>query len=165
MHGEEKAETWAKGIVNQIARKPEGGDRDQAKAIAAGVGDVAIMNTYYLGLMLNSKDPEEVKVAKEIGVFFPNQESTGTHINISGIGMTKHSKNKENAQKLIEFLISPEAQTTLTQSNYEFPVNEEAKLPELLSSWGEFKTQQLDFAKLGEHNRKAVRIFNKVGWR
>ena len=110
LNGEEQAEQWAQGIVNNFARQPDGGDRDQAKAIAAGTGDVAIMNTYYVGLLANSEDPEERKVADSIGVFFPNQETNGTHVNISGIGLTKHSKNKENAIKLIEYMTSVDAQ-------------------------------------------------------
>ncbi|QQE73845.1 Fe(3+) ABC transporter substrate-binding protein [Brevibacillus composti] len=165
LNGEAKTEEWAKGIVANMAQEPKGGDRDQAKAIVAGVGDVAIMNTYYVGLLLNSKDPEEVKVGESIGVFFPNQETTGTHLNISGVGLTKHSKNKENAIKLIEFLTDKEAQSMLSQSNYEFPVNAEAEMPELLKSWGEFKAQEIDFAALGTHNKKALEISNKVGWK
>lgn len=164
IEGEKMAEDWAKGIVANLAKKPEGGDRDQAKAIAAGVGDVAIMNTYYVGLMHNSADPEEVKVAEQLGVFFPNQSTTGTHINISGIGLTKHSKNKENALKLIEYLTAPEAQSELSKLNYEFPVNKDAQLPDLLKSWGEFRTQDLDFSTLGLYNKKAMEIFHKVGW-
>ncbi|WP_394231939.1 Fe(3+) ABC transporter substrate-binding protein [Niallia oryzisoli] len=165
LNGEEKAEEWSKGIVNNFARQPDGGDRDQAKAIAAGVGDVAIMNTYYVGLLANSEDPEEVKVADSIGVFFPNQETNGTHVNISGIGLTKHSKNKENAIKLIEYMTSVEAQEYLSANNYEFPVNPHAAKPELLESWGEFKMQELNFDTLGEHNKKAIEIFNKTGWK
>lgn len=165
LNGEQKAEEWSKGIVENMARSPEGGDRDQAKAIAAGVGDVALMNTYYVGQLLNSVDKEEVKVGESVGVFFPNQDTTGTHINISGIALTKHSKNKENAIKLIEFLTDVEAQTILTQGNYEFPVNDKAELPDLLKSWGTFKIQQIDFSKLGTNNRKAVEIFNKTGWK
>lgn len=165
LNGEEKAEEWSKGIVNNFARQPDGGDRDQAKAIAAGVGDVAIMNTYYVGLLANSEDPEEVKVADSIGVFFPNQETNGTHVNISGIGLTKHSKHKDNAIKLIEYMTSVEAQEFLSANNYEFPVNPNAKKPELLDSWGEFKMQDLNFDTLGEHNKKAIEIFNKTGWK
>jgi iron(III) transport system substrate-binding protein len=163
--GEQKAEEWAQGIANNLARDPEGGDRDQAKAIVAGIGDVAIMNTYYVGLMSQSADPEEVKVAEQIGVFFPNQDTTGTHRNISGAGLTKHSKNKENAIKLIEFLTAKEAQETIAEQNFEYPVNESAKLPGIMASWGEFKAQDIDFAKLGELNKKAVEIMNKVGWK
>ena len=114
INGEEKAKEWAQGIVANFARDPEGGDRDQAKAIAAGIGDVAIMNTYYFGQMLNSEDPEEVKVAENLrNVFFPNQETTGTHVNISGAGVVKGSKNAENAIKLLEFLTGEEAQVSL----------------------------------------------------
>ncbi len=165
LNGQQAAEAWAKGMVANFARDPEGGDRDQAKAIAAGIGDVAIMNTYYVGQMLHSKDAEEVKVAEQLGVFFPNQETTGAHLNISGIGLTKHAKNKENAIKLIEFLTSAKTQTTLSQGSFEFPVNAAADKPELLKTWGEFKTQQLDFAKLGENNKLAVELLNKAGWK
>ncbi len=164
IEGEKMAEDWAKGIVTNLAKKPEGGDRDQAKAIAAGVGDLAIMNTYYVGLMHHSADPEEVKVAQQLGVFFPNQQTTGTHINISGIGLTKYSKNKENALRLIEYLTAPEAQSELSKLNFEFPVNADAQLPDLLNSWGTFTKQNLDFSTLGLYNKKAMEIFHKVGW-
>lgn len=163
--GEKKTEAWAKGIVTNMGRNPKGGDKDQAKGIASGIGDVAIMNTYYVGAMLHSKDPEEVKSAQKIGVFFPNQQTTGTHINISGVGLTKYSKNEKNAVKLIEFLIGKEAQETIAEENYEFPVNSQALLPDLLKSWGEFKAQEIDFAKLGVHNKKALEILNKAGWK
>lgn len=165
LNGEQKAEEWAKGIVANFARDPEGGDRDQAKAVVAGLGDVAIMNTYYVGQMLNSKDMEEVKVAEKIGVFFPNQETTGTHLNISGVGLTKHAKNKDNAVKLIEFMTGKDGQTLLTQGSFEFPVNAAAEKPELLKGWGDFKTQKLDFSKLGDHNKKAVELLAKAGWK
>jgi iron(III) transport system substrate-binding protein len=165
LNGEEAAEKWAAGIVANMARDPEGGDRDQAKAVVAGVGDVAIMNTYYVGQLSASKDPEEVKVAESIGVFFPNQETTGTHLNISGAGLTKHSKNKENAMKLVEFLTSKEAQEYVSSVNFEYPVNPEAEWPELLKSWGPFKHQDIEFAAYGENNPKAVEIANKVGWK
>ncbi|WP_235941374.1 Fe(3+) ABC transporter substrate-binding protein [Paenibacillus puerhi] len=165
LNGEQQAEAWAKGVAANLARKPEGGDRDQAKAIAAKIGDVAIMNTYYVGQMLNSKDAEEVKVAQNIGVFFPNQSTTGTHLNISGVGLTKHAKNKANAIKLVEYMTGKEGQTILTNGSFEFPVNEAADKPELLKTWGTFKTQQLDFSKLGEHNKKATELLNKAGWK
>lgn len=165
LNGEQAAEDWAAGIAANLARDPEGGDRDQAKGIVAGVGDVAIMNSYYVGQMSVSDNPEEVKVFEGIGVFFPNQDTTGTHINISGAGLIKHSKNKENALRLLEFLTSPESQAKISQANYEFPVNPAAPLPALLQGWGPFKTQQLDFAALGDHNPKAVEIMNKVGWK
>ncbi len=165
IEGESKAEEWASGLVKNFAREPKGNDRDQAKDIVAGIGDVAIMNTYYIGLMANSSDLEEVKVADSIGVFFPNQETTGTHLNISGAGITKYSKNKENAIKFIEFITDIEAQSIISNMNYEFPVNPEAEMPELLKSWGSFKKQDLDYGKLGEYNKTATETLNKVGWK
>jgi iron(III) transport system substrate-binding protein len=165
INGEQKTTEWAKGIVANLAREPKGNDRDQAKAVVAGVGDVAIMNTYYVGLLANSSDPEEVKVAEKIGVFFPNQATTGTHINVSGAGVTKSAKNKENAIKLIEFLSSIEAQKAFASVNYEYPVNKAVEPSDLLKSWGEFKTQNINLTKLGENNKKAVEIMNSVGWK
>lgn len=165
LNGEAETEQWAKGLVANFARDPEGGDRDQAKGIAAGIADVAIMNTYYVGQMLHSKEAEEVKVAESVGVFFPNQETTGTHLNISGIGLAAHAKNKDNALKLVEYMTSKEGQEMLTNGSFEFPVNKDAELPALLKEWGEFKTQTIDFAKLGENNKAATALMNKVGWK
>ncbi|KGX83212.1 Fe(3+) ABC transporter substrate-binding protein [Pontibacillus marinus] len=163
--GKEKAEKWAKGIVDNMAREPKGGDRDQAKAVAAGEGDVAVMNTYYLGKLLKSEDEEEVKVGKQLGVIFPNQDSTGTHVNVSGIGVTASSKNKENAVKFIEFLTTKEAQKQFAEANYEYPVNPEVQPSELLQSWGDFKEQDINLSVLGENNKDAVKVMNKVGWK
>ncbi|MBO2943641.1 Fe(3+) ABC transporter substrate-binding protein [Paenibacillus sp. F411] len=165
LNGAEQAEQWSQGLVANMARTPEGNDRDQAKAVVAGVGDVAIMNTYYIGLLLNSADPEEVKVGNQVGVFFPNQETTGTHINVSGAALTKHAKNKDYGVQLIEFLTGKEAQGMISKENYEFPVNPEAEVPELLKSWGSFKTQVIELGKLGERNAEAVEIMNKTGWK
>ncbi|REK75700.1 Fe(3+) ABC transporter substrate-binding protein [Paenibacillus paeoniae] len=165
LNGEEQTLEWSKGIVANFSRDPEGGDRDQAKAIVAGIGDVAIMNTYYVGQMLHSKDAEEVKVAENVGIFFPNQETTGTHLNISGIGLAAHAKNKDNALKLIEYMTSKEGQEMLTNGSFEFPTNPTAELPELLKGWGEFKKQSIDYAQLGVHNKKATELLNKAAWK
>ncbi|MGP4081358.1 Fe(3+) ABC transporter substrate-binding protein [Pseudalkalibacillus sp. R45] len=165
LNGKEDAKKWAQGIADNMARDPKGGDRDQAKAIAAGEGVLAVMNTYYFGQMLNSEDPEEKKVAEQLGVFFPNQDTTGTHINVSGIGVTKHAKNKENAIKLIEYLSSKKAQGDFAEANYEYPVNDEVKPTELLQSWGEFEEQDLNLSELGKNNADAVKIMNEVGWK
>ncbi|OMP67379.1 Fe(3+) ABC transporter substrate-binding protein [Domibacillus epiphyticus] len=165
LHGEDEAKNWAQGIVNNMARDPEGGDRDQAKAVVAGEGDVAVMNTYYYGQLLNSEDPEEVKVAEQLGVFFPNQETDGTHVNVSGVGVTKHAKNKENAIKFIEFLSSEEAQGEFSEANYEFPVNPAVEPSELLASWGEFKAQDINMSELGKYNADALKMMNEVGWK
>jgi iron(III) transport system substrate-binding protein len=163
--GEDKAKIWAKGIVANLGREPKGNDRDQAKAIVAGEGDIAIMNTYYVGKMLNSADAEEVKVAQKVGVFFPNQDTTGTHINISGAGVTSATKNKDNAVKLIEFLSGIKAQKEFAEANYEYPVNPQVQPSELLKSWGEFKKQDINISILGELNKKSVQLLNEVGWK
>ena len=163
--GEEAAKEWSQGIVDNMARDPQGGDRDQAKAVAADEGDVAVMNTYYLGKMLNSEDEEEVKVAEQLEIVFPNQDTTGTHVNISGVGITSSSKNKENAQKFIEFLTQEEAQKQFAEANYEYPVNPNVEPSELLQSWGEFKEQDISLNELGENNERALQIMNEVGWK
>lgn len=165
LHGEEKAKQWAKGIAGNLAKQPEGGDRDQAKSVAAGIGDVAIMNSYYLGQMLTSKDPEEVKAAEKLGVFFPNQDTTGTHVNVSGGGIVKSSKNVANAVKLLEFLSEAEAQKTFAEASAEYPVNAGVEPSAILKAWGTFKKQDINLSKLGENNKKAVQLFNEVGWK
>ncbi|MEH6942992.1 Fe(3+) ABC transporter substrate-binding protein [Bacillus sp. JJ722] len=165
MYGKDEAKKWAQGMVTNMARDPQGGDRDQAKAVVAGEGDVAVMNSYYYGQLLNSEDPEEVKVAEQLGVFFPNQETDGTHVNVSGIGVTKHAKNKENAIKFIEFLSSEEAQGQFSEANFEYPVNPAVKPSELLASWGEFKEQDINMSELGKYNADALKLMNEVGWK
>ncbi len=165
LKGEADTKKWAEGLVDNMAREPKGNDRDQATAVAAGTGDIAIMNTYYIGLMLNSANPEEVEVAKKVGVFFPNQQTTGTHVNVSGAGVTKHAKNEENAIKLLEYLSEVDAQKLLADSNYEYPANEAVEPAELLKSWGEFKRQDVNLSKLGENNARAVILLNEVGWK
>ncbi len=163
--GEKEAKAWAKGIVNNMARTPAGSDRDQMKAVVAGVGDVAIVNTYYVGKLLNSKKTNEVMVGKKMGVFFPNQNGRGTHINISGAGVTMSSKNRDNAIKLLEFLVSPEAQSIFANANYEYPVNPNVKPSKLLQSWGSFKEDTTPLYKFGVYNADAVKIFNEVNWK
>lgn len=163
--GEEKATEWAKGVVANMARSPRGNDRDQVKAMVAGEGDLAVVNTYYIGKMINSKDPEEVKVGSKVKIFFPNQNDRGTHINVSGAGVAKYAPNKENAIKFIEFLASKEAQEVFAKANYEYPVNSSVSSSDLLKSWGNFKEDTLSLTKLGENNKKAVVVFDTVGWK
>lgn len=165
LNGEEAAKEWATGIVDNMAREPKGGDTDQMKAVVAGEGDVAIANTYYVGRLLNSENPEDVKVGEQLDVFFPNQETNGTHINISGAAVTKHAKNKDNAIKFIEYLSDVEAQEVFAEANNEYPVNPEAKASEILQSWGEFKEQDINLTKLGDNNARAIQLMNEVGWK
>lgn len=164
INGEDAAREWAQGVLENMARKPKGNDRAQATAVAAGIGDIAIMNTYYIGKMLNSSNPEEVKVAEQVEVFFPNQETTGTHINVSGIGLTKYARNKENAIRLMEFLTGRTAQEVFAKANYEYPANPDVEPSDLLKSWGDFTPQNINLSILGEYNDEAVKIFNQVGW-
>lgn len=164
-HGKDGAEKWASDLLSNMARAPKGSDRDQIKAVAAGEGDVAIVNTYYLGIMLNDANEEERKAGEKVAIFFPNQEDRGTHINISGAGVTKYAPNKENAIKLIEFLSQAESQNFLASINFEYPVNPNAEFSDLLKQWGNFKADDLNLSVLGDNNSDAVIIFDKVGWK
>lgn len=163
--GEEKATTWAEGVVANFARSPKGSDRDQVKAIASGEGDIAISNSYYIGLMLHDESEEVRKAGESVGIIFPNQNTTGTHVNISGIGIAKHAPNKDNALQLIHFLSDIEAQNILTEMNYEYPVNPKAQKAGLLASWGDFKKDTLNLSELGKLNSSAVKIFDKINWK
>lgn len=165
--GEMAAKKWAKGMVKNMARTPSGNDRDQMKAVAAGVGDLAIVNTYYVGKLLNSKKTKEVEVGKKMGVFFPNQGvgERGAHINISGAGVVKYSKNKQNAIKFLEFLVSEKAQELFAKANYEYPANPKVKPSKLLQSWGTFKEDTTPLEAFGKNNANAVKVFNEVGWK
>jgi len=162
--GKEDAEAWATGVMSNFARSPQGNDRDQVKAILAGEGNLAIVNTYYLGRLINSTDDLEARARNAVKVFFPNQNGRGTHINVSGIGIAKHSKNEELATKFIEYLLSKDIQEKFAYHNYEYPTNPKAEISELLQSWGTFKEDSLALQKLGELNREAVMIFDKIGW-
>lgn len=164
-NGNNEAEKWAAGLLANMSRSPKGSDRDQIKAVASGEGDVAIVNTYYIGIMLNDANPEERKAAEKVGILFPNQGDRGTHINISGAGVTKYAPNKDNAIKLLEFLSEPESQEILANINFEYPVNPNVEVSNLLKEWGTFKTDGLNLSKLGEKNSEAVIIFDKVGWK
>jgi len=162
--GEEAAQAWANGVVENMARTPKGGDRDQIKAIAAGEGDIAITNTYYVGLLLNSPNPEEVKVGEQVDIFFPNQDGRGAHVNVSGIGMTKYASNKEEALKFMNFVLTPEVQKTYANNSFEYPASESVEPHESVAAWGTFKTDSLTFATDIKYTEQAVKIFDKAGW-
>jgi iron(III) transport system substrate-binding protein len=165
-NGEKATQEWARSLVDNMARSPKGGDRDQLKAAAAGQCDIAIANTYYYGKMLeNTKDKAQYEAAKKMVLFWPNQKGRGAHVNISGAGISKYSRNRENAIKLLEFLVSPEAQEWYAKVNYEYPVNPEVKPSGLLESWGNFKADTLNLSKLGEFNAGAVKLMDKAGWK
>ena len=166
-NGEEAASNWANKLVKNFARNPKGNDRDQVKAIAAGQGDLAIVNSYYIGLLLSSENEEEIKAGNSVGVFFPNQgvDESGSHINISGIGLAKNAPNKENAIKLMEFLTSESAQKTYTNTSYEYPANPKVEPNEIVKKWGVFKKDKLDLNQLGVFRNQAIEIFDKSDWK
>jgi iron(III) transport system substrate-binding protein len=164
-NGADAASVWAQGLVANFARPPQGGDRDQIQAAAAGVCDIAIANTYYLGAMLAGDDASQRQAAEQLGVFFPNQEDRGTHVNISGAGLTAHAPNRKNGIRLIEYLTSEEAQRWYAESNQEYPVRADVPASDILRSFGEFKADSLNLSLLGQHNAEAVRIMDRAGWR
>lgn len=163
-NGELDAYKWAKSVRSNMARSPRGSDRDQARAVASGLADVAIMNTYYLGVMANSSDKKDQDVVKKIAVFFPNQKGRGTHINVSGAGITKSSKNKKEALKFLEFLTNENSQKVFSSANYEYPLKINEHNSTILKSWGQFKYDPLSLSVLGEKNTQAVKIFDRAGW-
>ena len=164
-HGEEYALNWAKGIVANMAKDPKGNDRYQVKAVANGIGKIAIVNTYYVGKMVNNKDESEADAVKKVKIFFPKFENGGTHINVSGAGVTKYSPNKENAIKFIEFLASSDAQKLFAEGNFEYPVLKGIESSDIVKSWGTFKDDTISINTLGENNAKAVKIFDLAGWK
>ncbi|MBS9775782.1 MAG: Fe(3+) ABC transporter substrate-binding protein [Fusobacterium sp.] len=165
--GKEKTEEWLKGFVANMARTPKGNDRAQGKAVYAGEGDIAIMNTYYIGKMINDKKDATMKAAGDnIAVFFPNQKTTGAHVNVSGAGVLKTADHKEAAVKFIEFLSGKEAQEKFSAANYEFPANPKVEVKnEFLKSLGEFKAQDINLTVLGENAKEATILMDKAGWK
>ncbi|MFA5529697.1 MAG: Fe(3+) ABC transporter substrate-binding protein [Thiohalomonadaceae bacterium] len=163
--GEEDAFTWAEGLVKNLARKPAGGDRDQIKAAAAGQCDLAIANTYYVGGMLTSADPADRAAAEKLTVFWPDQQGRGVHVNVSGVGLTAAARHKTDAVRLMEFLVSDEAQRWYAESNFEYPVKPGVPWNATLEGFGRFKADDLPMAKLGELNGAAVKLMDRAGWK
>jgi iron(III) transport system substrate-binding protein len=163
--GLQATQNWANKLVSNIAKPPSGGDTDQIKAVAAGVCDITIANTYYFGRIMNSDKDSDKKLVNKVGLFWPNQTNRGVHMNVSGAGVTKHSRHKDNAIKLIEFMSSASSQAWYAAVNSEFPVMKQANTSAPLQSWGEFKADPIALNKLGENNRKAVELMDKAGWK
>ncbi|MAF96043.1 MAG: iron ABC transporter substrate-binding protein [Rhodospirillaceae bacterium] len=161
--GEAAAEAWARGLKANLARKPQGNDRAQVKAVYQGECDVALGNTYYMGkMMTNEKSPVQKKWAAAVNVIFPNQGGRGTHVNISGAGVTKGAKNKANAVKLIEFLSGGAAQKIYAEGNFEYPIKAGVKPHPIVAGWGKFKADETFLSKIAEHRTQATRIMDKV---
>lgn len=165
--GVSEAEKWAKGVVANMAQPPKGNDRAQVKAVAIGICDIAVVNSYYLGVMMsNSKDLSQQQAAEQVAVFFPNKNDRGAHINISGAGVITGAKHKANAIKLLEFLVSDQAQQWYAQANHEYPIKAGVPVSDTVKSWGyPFKADSLMVSKLGKHNAEAVKVFDRAGWR
>ena len=165
-HGAERAEEWAVGLVSNFARRPQGNDRAQVKAIYEGVCDVGIINNYYYGKLKFSDDENQRAWAKAMNLTFPNQGTTerGAHVNISGGGVALHSKNKANALALLEFLSDPASQQLYGEINFEYPVNPKVRPTEELKSWGQFKEDQLPIQRIAELSRQAQMMIDRVGW-
>lgn len=163
--GPEAAETWARGIVANFARKPQGGDTDQLRALAAGEGDVAIANTYYYGRLLGSERESDRDVAAKIAIFWPNQSDRGTHVNISGGAVARFAPHREEAVRLLEFLAADGAQEIYAEEDYEFPIRDDVPRSKIVSGMGTFKAHELPLDQLGKYNAAALRIFDRAGWR
>jgi len=164
-HGKQGATDWARGIVANMARRPQGGDTDQIRGVAAGAGDVAIANHYYFARLLASKKQRDKDVVAKVRIFWPNQNGRGAHVNISGGGVTKASKNKAAAIRLLEYLAGPEAQKIYAEKGHEFPVRKGVAVSAVVASMGNFKSDNIAIKVLGANNAEAVRIFDRVGWR
>jgi iron(III) transport system substrate-binding protein len=163
-HGEAKTETWLRGVKANQARKPSGGDREGARDILAGACDLAIGNSYYVGLMRNGKDEDQRKWGNAIRTINPTFEGGGTHVNISGMVMARHAPNRANAQKLMELLISDGAQHVFSDLNYEYPVVTEAPLPDTVKSFGTLRPDSLPLNEVARNRKAASMLVDKVGF-
>ncbi len=159
-HGEEAARDWLEGVKNNLARKPQGNDRAQVKAIWAGECDIAVGNTYYMGKMLS--DPEQKEWAEAVNVLFPTFEDGGTHVNVSGVAMVKSAPNPENALKFMEFLTSPEAQEIYAEANFEYPIAPGTEATDLVQGWGEFTADDVNLMDLAAQRPAALKLTEEV---
>lgn len=166
-HGVQHTESWTKALVANFARPPQGGDRDQIRAVAAGQCDVALVNSYYLAQMINSNREADRKAAGKVELLWLDQAAgdNGAHVNISGAGLTQAAGNRDNAIRLLEYLSAARAQQWYANTNYEFPVMPGVSVGKTLQDWGAVTMDQLPLIKLGEHNADAVRLMDRVGWK
>ncbi len=162
--GGEAAEDWARGVAANFARKPQGSDTSQIEAVAAGLCRLGVVNSYYVARFIGSENAEAAAIGEKVGVLFPNQSGRGTHVNISGAGVTAHAPNPENAEQLIEFLIRDDTQEAFAKGNNEYPVVEGVAPSGPVAGLGTFKADELPAATLGINQPEAIRIFDRVGW-
>ncbi len=161
-HGEEATKAWLEGVKANLARKPDGGDRDQVKAIAAGECDIAVGNTYYIGQML--ADPEQKAAAETVRIVFPSFEGDGTHVNVSGVAMTKAAPNKDNALKFMEWLSGDQAQAIYAETNFEYPVKAGVARSALVASWGEFTPDSKPLTEVAKLRPAALKLIEEVNF-
>lgn len=160
-NGVEAAEEWLTGVKANLAQPPQGNDRAQVKAIWAGVCDISLGNTYYMGAMLN--DPEQTEWANSVRIEFPTfEDGSGTHVNVSGVAMTASAPNRDAAQKFIEFLASPEAQAIYAAEVHEYPARSDAEVSPMVASWGEFESDDTSLAEIAAHRAEALRLAERV---
>lgn len=159
-HGEEAAKEWAAGVKANLARKPQGNDRAQVKAIWAGECDISLGNTYYMGAMLG--DDEQKAWADSVRLVFPKFDGGGSHVNISGVSLLEGASHKEDAVKFLEFLVSPEAQAIYAEANFEYPVLESADVSDLVASWGALEADTIALHEIADHRAAALRIMEEV---
>jgi iron(III) transport system substrate-binding protein len=159
-HGEQQAKAWLMGLKDNLARKPQGNDRGQVKAIKEGVCDIALGNSYYYGKMLQNE--EQKQWADAVNIVFPNQNDRGAHINISGMALAKYAPNKQNAEKLMAFLSGEQAQSLYAALNMEYPVNPAVEPSEMVKSWGEFKTDNLPLSETVKYRQTAYKLLDEV---
>ncbi|NER21397.1 MAG: Fe(3+) ABC transporter substrate-binding protein [Symploca sp. SIO1C2] len=163
--GIEETEKWAKGFVSNFARPPEGNDVGQIKAVAAGICEIALVNHYYVARLQQSDKPETQEMIAKVGVFFPNQEEDGTHVNISGGGVVATSPNQESAIKFLEYLATPEAQEIYANANNEIAAVTGVEPNATVAEFGEFQESEINVAALGKNNPEAVKLMDRVGWK
>lgn len=163
--GEDKAKAWVEGVTQNFARPPEGGDRDQVRAVAAGVCEVALTNSYYFIRMANGEDAADREIASKLRLGFPSLDGKGPHVNISGGGVTAHAPNKENAVKFLEFLASPEAQQIVTELNFEYPAANGAAPAAAVAPYANFTAHPMNVSRYGINQAKAQSMISAAGWR
>ncbi len=165
VNGQPATEKWCRGLVTNFARPPQGNDSAQIEAVASGLANLAIVNTYYLANFAEDKNPAKRAIAEQVGVFFPNQKGRGAHVNISGGGLLKTAPNKQAAIKFLEYLVSPEAQNFFAQGNHEYPVVQGVALDPVLVKFGSFKSDVASVANFGTNLTKAVQVMDRAGWK
>lgn len=162
--GEDAAKAWAQGLLDNLARKPQGGDTDQIKAVAAGVCDVALVNSYYFFRLQRSDKQDDRSLVKNLRPVFPNQNSTGTHVNIAGAGVLKHAKNRDAAVKFLEYLTSDSAQAYFANGNNEYPVVDGVKVNDIVEAQKSFKVQDVNVSEFGVYQQKSKMIFDEIAF-